>query len=304
MNGRAELGRCAVARVREDLDIDAAAHSEWSHGFTWCPFGWAQRAWAAPAFEDGDNPGWRVHLRTELSLRLDGSPAAVEALRSQLPLATLSGVVRDPEDPCRLQLASSLRVHPGNGGWAARLLAAAARLQLLEAFALDRLASTPPPGARLPGPGFGLGDSAPATSAETGPCIAECTAALREIPGARAVKTPDGLMASLPFGRGVERSLLELVAPARRPTLGPGISVVLTVPGDGCVLDALELNEREIGERSDTDLLGGWSARPGGRVFTTFLPRAAWGRGLAVEIVRGFVRRVARLESGPTSSPS
>jgi hypothetical protein len=305
MNGCADVGERALAGLRECLGIEAAAPSESRHGFAWNPFGWVQRAWAAPALARGEDPGRSVHLRTELSLRLDGAPASIEALRSRLPLATLSGVVRNADDPCRVQLASSLFVHSGNEGWAVRLLTAAARLQLLEAFLLDRLASTPPPGARLPGPGFGLGlDRATETSAETGPDVAECAAALRGLPGARAVRTPSGLSASLPFGERAEKGLLELVAQARRPALGPGLSVVLALPGDGGVLEAIELNEGEIGERSDTDLLGGWSARAGGRVFTTFLPMAAWDRGLAVEIVLGFVRRVRRLASGPTSSPS
>lgn len=305
MNGRAELGPSAVARMRECLGIDAAAQSEWNHGFTWNPFGWVQHAWAAPALERGDDLGSRVHLRTELSLRLDGGKASIEAVRSQLPLATLAGVVRVAGDPRRLQLASSLRVHPGNHAWAVRLLVAAARLQLLEAFLLDRLAATPPPGARLPGPDFGLdADPALEMSADTGLEVAECAAVLRGLPGACAVKTPGGLTASLPFGGGAAKSLLELVAQARRPAVGPGLSMVLTVPGECGVVEAIELNEGEIRDESDTDLLGGWSARPGGRVFTTFLPMAAWGRGLAMEIVLGFVRRAQGLENAPTSSPS
>jgi hypothetical protein len=304
MNGRADLGRGAVAGLRDCLGIDAGEHSEGSHGFAWNPFGWEQRVWAAPALGSGDDPARSVHLRTELSLRLDGAAASTEALRSHLPLATLSGIVRDADDPRRLLLASSLRVHPGNESWAVRLLAIAARLQLLEAFLLDRLASTPPPGARLPGPGFAGLDSATGTSTETGPDVADCAEALQALPGARVVRTPCGLTASLPFGQGSEKSLLELVAQARRPALGPGLSVVLTLPGNGGVVEALALNESEIVAGSNTDLLGGWSARTGGRVFTTFVPMAAWDRGLAVEIVLGFVRRVERLSSAPTSSPS
>jgi hypothetical protein len=306
MNGRANLGLSAVAGLRESLGVDIAEHPEGSQGFAWNPFGWSQRVWTAPALAEGDASSRTVHLRTELSLRLDGAQASLEALRSRLPLATLSGAVRDPDDPRRLQLASSLRVHPGNESWAVRLLACAARLQLLEAFLLDRLAATPPPGARLPEPGFGLGPGSAAEGpAETGPDVAEWAEALRGLPGARAVRTPGGLTASLPFREGREKGLLELVMQARRPALGPGLSVVLTLPGDGGVVEALELNELDIAEGSDLDLLGGWSARPGGRVFTTFLPMAAWERGLAVEIVRGFVRRVQRLTGvPPTSSPS
>jgi hypothetical protein len=301
MKGRAEIGRSVVCGLRENLGVDGAEHSEGTAGFAWNPFGWLQRAWAEPGPPDEPRP--RVHVRTELSLRLDAAVASVEALRSRLPLATLSGVVRDEDNPRRLQLASSLRVHAGNEAWAVRLLATAARLQLLEAFLLDRLAATPPPGARLPGPGFGP-VPATETTAETGLDLAECACALRGLPGARAVRTPHGLTASLPFGGGAEKGLLELVAEARRPALGQGLSVVLTLPGDGGVLEALELNEGEVGERSETDLLGGWSARAGARVFRTFLPMAAWDRGLAVEIVRGFVRRVERLAGAPTSSPS
>jgi hypothetical protein len=306
MSGRVDIGRSAVAALRDGLGIDdAGEHSDGAQGFAWNPFGWEQRVWAVPAFEGGDDPAASVHLRTELSLRLDGSTASMEALRFGLPLATLSGVVRSADDLGRLQLASSLRVRASNEkSWAVRLLAIAARLQLLEAFLLDRLASTPPPGARLPGPGFAGLDSATGISTETGPDVADCAAALQALPGARAARTPCGLTASLPFGQGSGKGLFELVAQARRPALGPGLSVVLTLPGNGGVVAALELNESEIGAGSNTDLLGGWSARTGGRVFTTFVPMAAWDRGLAVEIVLGFVRRVERLASAPTSSPS
>jgi hypothetical protein len=306
MSGRVDIGRSAVAALRDGLGIDdAGEHSDGAQGFAWNPFGWEQRVWAVPAFEGGDDPAASVHLRTELSLRLDGSTASMEALRFGLPLATLSGVVRSADDPGRLQLASSLRVRASNEkSWAVRLLAIAARLQLLEAFLLDRLASTPPPGARLPGPGFPGLEPATGISAEVGPDVAECAEALRALPGAHAVRIPGGLTASLPFGQGKEKGLLELVAQSRRPALGPGLSVVLTLPGDGGVAEAVELNEREIEAGSPTDLLGGWSARAGARVFTTFVPMAAWDRGLAVDIVQGFVRRVERLSIGPTSSPS
>jgi hypothetical protein len=301
MDGRADPGRSAICGLREILGVDGAEHSEGTEGFAWNPFGWVQRAWTAP--QPADGPVSKLHVRTELSLRLDGTKASMEALRSRLPHATLSGVVRDGNDPRRLQLASSLRVHPGNEARAVRLLAAAARLQLLEAFLLDRLAATPPPGARLPGAGFGL-DAATETTAETGLDLADCAEALLRLPGARAVRTPCGLTASLPFGGGAEKGLMELAAEARRPALGQGLSMVLTLPGDGGVLEALELNEGEIGEESDTDLLGGWSARSGGRVFSAFLPMAAWDRGLAVEIVLGFVRRVERLAGAATRSRS
>jgi hypothetical protein len=302
MNGRADLGRCAVAGVRECLGIDAAEHSEWSHGFSWRPSGREQRVWAVPAFEDGAPVGWRVHVRTGLSPRLDGSPALVEVLQSELPRATLSGVVRDAEEPRRLQLASSLRVHRDNRDWAVRVLETAARLQALEACRLDELARSAAPVPAAPGNGQGA-DSSKGRAPEVWPGLAECGAALRGLAGSHVVETRGGLMASLPFGEA-HRSLLELRASAQRPALGPGLSVVLTLPGSGCVRDALELNESEIAERSDTDLLGSWSARRGARVFTAFFPVAAWGEGLAVEIALGSARRAERLANAPTSSPS
>jgi hypothetical protein len=302
MNGRADLGRCAVAGVRECLGIDAAEHSEWSHGFSWLPSGREQRVWAAPAFEEGAAVGWRVHVRTGLSPRFDGSAALVEVLQSELPRATLSGVVRDADDPHRLQLASSLRVHRDNRGWALGVLEAAARLQVVEACRLDRLARSANPASEEPAAGRDADESASRTS-EAGPDVAECLEALRGLPGAHVVETRGGLMASLPFGEA-HRSLLELRASGQSPALGPGLSVVLTVPGSGGVRDALELNEGEIAERSDTDLLGSWSARRGARVFTAFFPAAAWGEGLGVELARACARRAGRLANAPTSSPS
>lgn len=302
MNGRADLGRCAVAGVRERLGIDAAEHLEWSHGFSWRPSGREQRVWAVPAFEDGAPVGWRVHARTELSPRFGGSPALIEVLQSELPRATLSGVVRDAEEPHRLQLASSLHVHRDNRDWAVRVMETAARLQALEACRLDELTrpATPVTAAVESGQaGAAAAEGAP----EAWPDVADCVAALRGVPGSHIVETREGLMASLPFGEA-HRSLLELRASAQRPALGPGLSVVLTLPGSGCVRDALELNELEIAERSDTDLLGSWSARRGARVFSAFFPVAAWGEGLAVEIALGSARRAERLASGPTSSPS
>ena len=191
-----------------------------------------------------------------------------------------------------------------NRGRAVRLLAAAARLQLHEAFVLHRLGATPSREDR-PEPGLGHGEPKVPLPAATWSDVDDCAAALRDIPGARAVRMPGGVTASLPFGEGVERCLLELLAIAERPAVGQGIEVVLTLPGgEGSLVDALELNEREIATRSDTDLLGSWSTRPGARAFTTFLPVAAWSRGLVLETVLGFVRRMRGVAGLPTSSRS
>ncbi len=230
MNGRLDLGREVVASLRECLGIDAAVSRVLPHRFSWSPGGREQSAWVSPALEHGDDAGFRVDLRTDVSLRLDGCPEAVEALPSRLPLATLCGVVRHPDDPDRLQLASTLRVRAVNRGRAVRLLAAAARLQLHEAFVLHRLGATPSREDR-PEPGLGHGEPKVALPAATWSDVDDCAAALRDIPGARAVRMPGGVTASLPFGEGVERCLLELLAIAERPAVGQGIEVVLTLPG-------------------------------------------------------------------------
>ena len=116
---------------------------------------------------------------------------------------------------------------------------------------------------------------------------------LRQQAGARAVQTPEGICATLPFGpAGASRSILELNAEAEHPMLGKGLSAILTMPLQVGPTEAMMLNEREVGPQCSGDALGGWRATEEGiLVHSSFYPHALYQEGLDLQLLLAYARR-------------
>ena len=308
----ADLGVEVVNRVRARPEWAHRRCAEWPRGFACSRCGLLQRIWSEPAAADEGRPAWRVEVRTRVLAGFDGSPAQYEALGAEMAQATLAALVRDPEDPTRLGLASTLHVRRGNARWAADLVAFVARMQAAEARRLlgtsvlrdlgaepDLAADAAPEMAR------GTEDdrvervsAAPARPAGVWPAVDVRASVdfLSAQAGVHAISTPRGLMASFAWAEPPSRRrrvLLEVDTAAARPGLGRGLSVLLVPAGRSHgVKAALALNERELWPECPTDLLGGWSSPEGTLRYGAFFPDAVHRRGLLPQVVRAAARRV------------
>jgi hypothetical protein len=257
-----------------------------------------------------------VQLRTGALEGFSGTPAQLSALAADLPDPTLACLIRNGDQPARLELASSLDVRGGNKGGVPQVLAMAACAQAAEAWLLSqskglaltgltgsvKLAGELPPllskrwDVDLHRPASSIGGSIWAIRANKE--ISDCVAALRDRATVRAVRTPWGICATLPFGCGEgARSILEVNAEAEHPRLGYGLLVTLTTPARGGPLEAMASNAHEVGPWSRGDALGGWVTRE--RVLLvhrSFYPSALLQEGFALRLLLGYARRACEAD--------
>jgi len=300
MDDRIDLGLELVQDVRRRAEAAELACVDWPGGFSWRPGGVNQRVWSEPSLADRGSPTWRVQVRSQFGSGFDGSPTRLAALSLDLTSSALSAVVRDEDDRSRLELASTLHVHAGNAGWAARLVGFVAWLQAAEARRLATGQMAPGADDTLPPSDAHSSQPLPAAASWLDappwprPEVETCAARLAYSPGVRAVSMPQGLAASVPLGDrpGDGVALLELAIDTSWPGLGRGLLVSLAAPGRGGTREALAMNERETLVGWDTDLLGGWSARSSVLLHTAFFPDAVHHDGLLTAVVEGAVRRV------------
>ena len=297
-----DLGRELLSRLREQV---GAGWTEHEMGFEWSLGGTAQRAWSELSTGADGWPTWRLQLRTPALEGFSGSPAQIDALSAEPPVASLAGLTRRAGQPTQLDLASSLDVRCGSVGWALWLLAVTGRLQAAEARrlslskelaavglapAVDLAAETPslpPRPEQIP-----IGEAPPPVQgSDWSAMMSECVDALRTRAQAQAILTPWGLTATLAAGGEGERSILEVKADARHPLLGKGLSVELWTPFREGLLQALTLNEREVGPRSRGDALGGWWVAEADLVHGSFHPAAFNPKGFGVELMLAYARR-------------
>jgi hypothetical protein len=312
-------GRAVVDFVRQRMQLDSRWAQSFKGGFVWWAHRLAQYVWSEPPFEQSGLRFARVHARTDLVLGYNDTPPQVLALASALRRASLSGIVRNPRDSSRLQLACGVYVHEQIRPWLQSVFALAVLLQVCEAHRLaESLAGTlgarpawsahPQSGSRpAPDDLLGLLDDMIRDGREAsryrGRNLLEAHATLRQ-----NTLTPEGdetqLEARLPLGS--ETAVLQLSTRIGHPDLGHGLLQRLTLPhGRGGANDpslirlALRLNEQELTERTLAHPLGSWCPSPAGlahvmffpNYLTTFAPRCSGA--LALEETRR-LRWVAR----------
>lgn len=301
---QADLGRETIVLVRERL-FAGGRSAECPGGFVWRPGDREQRVWAEPVGGPGEPPAWRVHVETDFLRGFDARPAQLAALAIEMPWVSLGGLVRDRQDAARLQLASTAVVHGASVDWVPPVLATAARLQAAEVARYSRasgllaVGAEPDVGEAADGGGGAAPDGfidqiarRPLASAATvwgGRDMLEAVYALRSLAHARAVATPYGVTASFRVAGGLAE--LEMKAPTQGAGLGYGLSLLVTLPDEGGVREALGHNERERDGCFGTDLLGGWSPRDGRLAFAAFWPNVAYSEGAAARLAVDAARR-------------
>jgi len=290
-----DLGLSAVKYIYEKLAIDEEWSQWYERGFVWWGYQLAQNVWAEPCIEVEGYVFCRIHVRTDLLDDFSGSDEQLIELIPMTYLSTLSGPMRAPSDPTRIQLASNVYLHEDTKGWLQEVLATAAIMQAEEASLLvgelARLTGARP--AFSPHPTTGSREDwddilnvpkqlfIPAgvdPSRFLGHDMLQTLEMLQQPPCIRATGDKDGLCAEFPFGQ--LSSLLQMKTMEGHPRYGHGLMMQLEIPipssGDtdlGAAKMALKLNEMERDDpRAFPHFLGSWC--PGERAvcFVSFFP--------------------------------
>jgi hypothetical protein len=291
-----DVGLEVVHFIYDRMKIDR----EWSiwheRGFTWWGHRLAQHIWADPCIEDDGYVISRVHARTDLLDDFTDSDESVVRLMQLTPVITsLSGLVRVPNYPSSIQLASNVYVHAETKDWLGCVLAEAAIIQADWAHQdVEKLAQAvkarpaysehPMSGPRsvrdeiLDVPSRLL---IPEGRENSRYQDEEMLAALEMLQGRPCVLASgdrNGFSAEFPFGPFT--SLLQVQAKKPHPILGNGLHMMLQLPDGPSGLEqseaarlALELNEREQHAPFFAHFLGSWCPTPS-LCFVSFVPNS------------------------------
>src|SRR5262245_31857899 len=105
------VGLEVVREVYRLMNIDQP-WSDWcDRAFVWWGHRLVQYVWAEQYFEDVGITVARLHARSDPVADFEGTDEQTRALAPFLRRAALSGLVRHPRDPMRLQFACSVYVH-------------------------------------------------------------------------------------------------------------------------------------------------------------------------------------------------
>lgn len=297
-----DYGQRVVQEVFERLQID----EEWSlrteRGFTWWSGPLRQQVWAEEPFQDLGMTVVRVHARTDLLRSFECTEMDKIALCLLMSQGTLSGFVRDAEDPSRLQLASSVYVNESTANWMGELFTWAVITQNIEALLLrarsDKFFAGIPDDSVHPTSGKRdaldemtsmiqtiVAPEGKQDSLYIGGEMQGLSAEIQEPPTVMASSDPMGLTSELPFkGR---TSMLRMMTDASHPEMGHGLLVTLTLPTsfDDAVEEALRLNGRELSELTRSHFLGSWCVAPSGSfAFASFFSNSMYKPNLITHL--------------------
>jgi hypothetical protein len=243
----------------------------------------------------------------------------VSAIAEELPLNSVSALLRKPGSPSRLGLGATLWLAADRVDWTSRLAAALARLQAHDAVRManarpvlecgaaadvtERLGSD----GSAPAPRIVDPHVAPAAAIEALP-FDEIADTIRAHDGVRAIATHSGITASFPwvFESDQQNFILLEMRVATRPPFGPGVWISLSLPtaAPAHLLHALTLNEAEIAAASPTDLTGGWVVRSQALMHESFLPWTLCTGPVIRYLAESSARRAAWLRlTGPSILP-
>jgi hypothetical protein len=294
----ADVGPQVLDQVYKQMKIDREWSVKANRQFVWWGHRLAQRVWAEPPYQDEEFTIIRMHARTDVVTGFRPTQQRLGSLAALVRRASLSGLVCDPENPGRLQLACSMYVHAETQDWVQPAFALAVAMQaaeaelladgLAEALGATVAASSHPASGPRPEPDEMLNIlTAVVVPDGTGPSAFpgdhfNLARGMMEHSLFLASGDESGLTVEFPFGNFT--SLCRIQTDQPHPWFGAGLLVRLTVPAGGSgegeagqMEQALALNERELGERTQTHFLGSWCPDTHGLTFVTFYPNT-WSR--------------------------
>lgn len=129
----ADPGLKAIEYVYREMQIDREWSIRGERSFTWWGKDYAQHVWAEPVFEDNGHRLSRLQARTEFIRDLPCGETQDAFLNILGFHASLSGPIRDPQEPKLVKLAASVYVHEGTLSWFSRLFSLAVVIQAADA---------------------------------------------------------------------------------------------------------------------------------------------------------------------------
>jgi hypothetical protein len=296
------LGLGALDQLWRDLRIDPEWGLRDGRAFTWWGSRFATRVSADAETGEPNFRMVRVRAETDLVRGARTDPRSDLILATVARFASLSGIVRDPADPGLLRLHSSVYIYPDLSQPCAaghlRILRLAAALQAEEAnriaAAIAEAVGGEPAESPHPLTGYrpepdeilGLwdfcGSQRGAPSSWCGPEMSALAAELNEPPCLMATGDEDGVTAEYPFLG--ESSLVTFVTNEDHPSLGPGLLVMLRLPGvmdDGeAATLAMRLNGLERTAETGVAFTGSWCSDEKSVAWVSFFPTIVQQSGL------------------------
>jgi len=307
----ADLGRNLLARFRDMLGVETDWTIEEQGSLQWQLWGARQRVWLESAASADQARTRRLQLRTSALEWFPGSLAQLSALSAELAFPTLAGIVRNAEHADQLELATSLDVQDDASDWAVDALFVATQVHAAEARRLAQsnalvhvglasavdLEANAPTELTLKRGNLLQGRRTLQLVDRCGvePEMSACIDVLKALLPAHVVRTPGGFHASFRIAGGEgARSILEVTADREDPLFGRGLLVVFSVPVRGGLLEAMTLNEHEVGPLGRGHALGGWWAPQGGLLrHCSFYPNAIYRKGVLLPLILAYARRAS-----------
>jgi hypothetical protein len=299
-----DAGLRIVASIYNLMQIDEAWMVQHERGFSWWGGALAQHIWADPCFEEQGRLLSRVYARTDLLRDFEGTDKQIEMLGLLARFASLSGFIRNPDNPSHIQMASSIYVHDQNEELYKKLMAWATSIQVAEAHILIQglgelrratVATSvhPVSGQRVDMDDMlNVIDLAVAPSGQepslwVHPEFEQAVKFLQQPPCVLVTGDTHGLTAEFPFPGST--SLFRAIAQEHHPRLGNGCLLRLTLPleekGVTLIRRALALNDRKVRSHTNTPFLGSWCADKRGLTFVSFLPNCLYAPGVITNLV-------------------
>jgi hypothetical protein len=304
----ADLGNRVLDRLYKLSQIDAEWSVRTEHGFSWWAGDLAQHVWADPPIQRNGHLLTRVHVRTDLVQGFDGTEKQLQVLGLLTRYATLSGWVRHPEDPSRLQFAAAVSVHEDAWEFLTDLLSLAGAIQVAEAHILIPMfemvdgwtvarSAHPTSGSRHePDDMLQVVEGLPLREAPShwaGSEMLQVLGMLQGPPSILANGDENGIAAEFSFPGPRGSSLLRISTTEEHPRLGRGCLFRLTLPPSEARLtslsDLLETNEREA--QGQNYFLGSWCPAEEGPTYVSFIPNAAYRPGALQNVAMSLVTR-------------
>lgn len=309
---RAEGGDAGL-RAIDDIYQYLQIEDKWSlpehRGFSWWGGNLRQHVWAdEPVKRDGEEVV-RLHARTDLFREIKPSRNTTDLLAFLMSFSALSGLIRNPLDPSRIQLASSVFACEDNRSWVLSLFKSVVAIQTAAAHILA---------AQVPGlfdvkadnschmkSGFrnsydstldairvGVAPDGEMPSKYAGPAMTRLLSDFRQMQTVPAYGDESGIEVEYPFL--AHASLVELRTEDPHPRMGNGLMATLKLPEEETdpAMSALALNEMELTDMTGAQFLGSWCATPDGRLaFVSYFPNSLYQDDLLPNVFRSMANR-------------
>lgn len=316
----ASVGKNVVLQIHKNLQIDKEWTNSLQAGFEWWPHRLKQKVIAAKPFVDQGIEVHKIFISTDLVKEVRASEVKIrEVIASAGVLATNSALVFDPDNRT-IKLWTTAIVHEETSGWMAKVLAAFAILQVIEAEdQVDALAKIvdgqveksahPKSGVRR------IGDSMlsvvndvfqPQGARRSAWANSQEFSQIRDLANQSnwfSMGDDNGLTAEYPFGNST--AMLQIKADEEHPILGSGVGMFLHLPLWSKLNKAAEvacsLNRGELSGGTMMHLTGSWCLKEiSGQylpAFAQFIPSALYQPGILLNFALPMMTRARWVSS-------